>query len=143
MSAVEGRTEVRIAGPDFRLGTRNGPDNPSAERKRFCVPKSRADIRPASLISLAPTVLPRDTDSAELASCASRNAGAGRKLQRVLSVDRKGEGEASPRVRLLVVTLYAVERRAAAGEIEPVQRHPYAGLERVDGVSLHRIDQRL
>jgi len=39
--------------------------------------------------------------------------GAARKLQRVAAVDRQGEGEAGPRVPLLVVAFYAVQAGVA------------------------------
>ena len=46
----------------------------------------------ASSIIVAPTILPRDADGSKLAAGASCNACAGGQLQRVVAVDRQGEG---------------------------------------------------
>lgn len=49
----------------------------------------------------------------------------------------------APRVPLLVVALYAVQRGVAAREIDPVERHPDTGLERVEDMCLNGVDWRL
>jgi hypothetical protein len=93
--------------------------------------------------SSAPTILPSDTNSAKFASGASRDARAGRQFQRIVAVDWQRKCEADAGVDLLIVAPDAVERGVAPSEIEPVQRHPYAGLESVEDVSLDGIDWRL
>jgi len=94
-------------------------------------------------ISLAPTILPRDADRAKFAAGAGCEAGAGRKLQRVLAVDRQGERESGPRIALLVVASDAIQGGVATGKIDPVQSHPDPRLKCIKQVCLNGIDRRL
>jgi hypothetical protein len=94
-------------------------------------------------ISFAPTILPRDADRGKFAAGAGCKAGAGRKLQRVLAVDRQGKRKSGPRIPLLVVALDAIQGGMAVGKIDPVQGNPDTRLKCVKEMCLNRIDRRL
>ena len=65
------------------------------------------ELRGAS-ITVTPTILPRDSNGAELASGAGRDTSAGIQFDRVVTVHRQRKGQTCPRVCLLVIPSHAI-----------------------------------
>ena len=72
-------------------------------------------------IPRTPTILPRDSDGAKLASGAGRYTGAGIEFDRVLAVNWQGESQSCPRVCLLVIPSRAIHRGAAPDKVGAIQ----------------------
>ena len=72
-----------------------------------------------NLISGTPTILPRDSEDAELAAGAGRDTGAGIKFDRVVAIHRQSNGQARARIRLLVISSDAIQGGTAARKVGP------------------------
>src|SRR2546430_11114841 len=97
-------------------------------------------VSPTGLEPAAPAELPGDHCRREVAPDARVRAGARRELDRVVAIDRDGEGAAHADV-LQRLALHAVDRRAPASVVRRVESGPQTEPRVVDHVALHGVER--